>query len=91
MSSVIELQGKTGIYVVTNIELDTYERMFPNINVAQCFCSMRVWLDGNDGTNGTRDRRPKNMKRFIANWLIGDTRKFDIQWQSTHREAQVGR
>ena len=85
MNTAIELQGKTTVYAVSDVEMLTYEQMFPNINVAQALCCMKVWLDANP------TKRPIRMKRFIANWLIGDTRKFEIQWQATHREAMVGR
>ena len=51
-------------------EGEHYEDMFPNINVAQEFCAMRVWLE----CNPSRRKTKRGIKRFIANWLIKATR-----------------
>jgi hypothetical protein len=58
-------------YTVSTEDGDHYERMFPNINVAQEFCAMTVWLEANPGKRKTR----RGIKRFIANWLIRATRE----------------
>jgi hypothetical protein len=63
-----------------------YEAMFPNINVAQEFCSMLVWLEGNPSRRKTK----RGMSRFIANWLIKSTRD-SFTPSRTAMEAAVGR
>lgn len=85
MGIAIELQGKAGPHEVTSDEMLRWEKQFPNINVAQCLLSMQAWLEANKAD------RPKIMNRFITNWLIGDARKAEQQWQATHREAMVGK
>ena len=85
MDVAIELSGKLKTYELSIDQMNEYERMFPNVNVAQCLCSMRVWLDANPS------RRPKNVKRFVANWLIREAKQEDSQWRAAHLQAQVGR
>ena len=73
-------------YAVAFEDGDHYERMFPNINAAQEFCAMTVWLEANPAKRKTR----RGIKRFIGNWLIRATRE-----QSTPSrvatEAHVGK
>ena len=46
-----------------------YEQMFHNINVAQEFCSMEMWLRANTERRKTR----RGINRFVTNWLIRAT------------------
>jgi len=62
-----------------------YERMFPNLNVAQEFCSMAIWLEGNPARRKTQ----RGIKRFIANWLIKSTREQRVP-SRVAMEAQIG-
>jgi hypothetical protein len=73
-------------YVITFEDGDHYERMFPNINVAQEFCSMEIWLEANPSKRKTRH----GIKRFIANWLIKSTREQYVP-SRVAMEAAVGR
>ena len=72
-------------YFVTIPEGEHYEYMFPNINVAQEFCAMEIWLEANP----SRRKTQRGIKRFIAGWLIKA-----VHDQSTpsrvRAEAQVG-
>ena len=63
--------GEGEDYILTFIEGRFYETMFPNLNVAQEFCAMTVWLEANPARRKTR----RGIKRFIANWLIRATRE----------------
>ena len=70
MSEYISLLLNTGErYEILNAEMVHCENMFPNINVAQEFCAMQVWLEANPARRKTR----RGIKRFIANWLIRAT------------------
>jgi hypothetical protein len=85
MNVAIELAGKSAAYQVSDEQSREWEIHFPNINVPQCLCAMRMWLEANQA------KRPKNVKRFAVNWLIRETAKFERSWQATHRDALVGR
>jgi len=86
MSEYIELPISNGdSYKPTNGELDHYEAMFPNINVAQEFCAMQVWLE----CNPSRRKTQRGIKRFIAGWLIKATRDAETP-NRVRQEAKVG-
>lgn len=85
--SYITLPLKDGSnYDVPFKDSEHYEEMFPNINVAQEFCSMLIWLECNPSRQKTR----RGIKRFIAHWLISATIRQSTPLQ-VQREAQVGR
>lgn len=63
-----------------------YERMFPNINVAQEFCSMTIWLEANESRRKTK----RGIKRFIAGWLIKSNRDQTVS-SRVAMEAAVGK
>jgi len=72
MSEYIQLPMKDGsLYRPTNGEIDHYEAMFPNINVAQEFCAMQVWLE----CNPSRRKTKRGIKRFVGSWLIRATQR----------------
>jgi hypothetical protein len=73
-------------YIVAFEDGIRYECMFPNINVAQEFCSMAIWLEGNPARRKTQ----RGIKRFIANWLIKSTREQYVP-SRVAMEAAVGR
>ena len=73
-------------YVVSFEDGKHYESMFPNINVGQAFCAMLVWLECNDSRRKTR----RGIKRFIASWLIKESRDSYVP-SRVSMEAQVGR
>jgi len=73
-------------FVVSTEEGVEYERMFPNINVAQEFCAMKVWLMANDSRRKTK----RGIKRFIAGWLIKANRDQTVPSRIA-MEAAVGR
>ena len=86
MSEYIELPMENGDkYRPTNGELDHYEAMFPNINVAQEFCAMQVWLE----CNPSRRKTKRGIKRFIGSWLIRATSQ-QATPSRVRAEAQVG-
>ena len=73
-------------YPVSMEQGEEFERMFPNINVAQEFCAMRVWSECNPARRKTR----RGINRFIAGWLIKATK--DSETPSRIRmESAVGR
>jgi len=72
--------------VVTTEEGENYEYLFPQINVAQEFCSMRAWLQANP----TRRKTKRGIKRFIAGWLIRATNQ-QATPSRVQAEAAVGR
>lgn len=78
----IQLRGKSAEYDLSDAEMQEYETLFPNINVPQCLCSMRAWLSANPS------KRPKNVRRFVANWLIRETKDFERSWEISHRAAR---
>ena len=73
------------VFVVPFEEGENYERMFPNINVPQEFCSMRVWLE----CNPSRRKTKRGIHRFVANWLIRATNQQNTP-SRVQAEARVG-
>ena len=87
MQIYCKLLLKDGSQFEVTIEAgEHYERMFPNINVAQEFCAMEVWCESNPERRKTR----RGIRRFIANWLIKETHK-NFTPSRVALEAAVGR
>ena len=82
---ILPLQGDSEL-VVTDEEGYHYENMFPNLNVAQEFCAMRVWLE----CNPSRRKTKRGIKRFIGNWLIKAAHQQETP-SKVRMEAAVGR
>ena len=72
--------------IVTTFEGEHFERMFPNLNVAQEFCAMLVWLE----CNPSRRKTKRGINRFIASWLIRAAQRQEAP-SKVRSEAQVGR